>query len=376
MELEETDVRYMRRAIELARRAAGRTHPNPMVGCVIVDDDGRVVAEGYHHRAGEAHAEVEALRLLGEGVDPSVCTLYVNLEPCSHHNLTPPCSDAIVEAGIGRVVVGTIDPNPRVSGDGIRHLRDAGIDVVSGVLEAECSELNRAFFKYITRGMPLVIAKYAMTLDGKIASHTGDSRWITGEASRELVHQLRDEIDAIMVGSNTLAEDDPRLSCRIERGRDPVRVLIDGAAEHAAQSRAVTENDEGVDVVVFVSEGADASRVERLEATEHVHVVAMPVDEDGLFDVESVLRELASEFGLTSVLVEGGGALLGSFFDRDLIDRVFAFVAPRIIGGATAPSPVMGQGRRRMGEAAELVGVRVRELDGDLLIVGDVQRNG
>lgn len=372
---QEAHVRYIRRAIELARRAAGRTHPNPMVGCVIVDGEGRVVAEGYHHRAGEAHAEVEALRLLSDQVDASNCTLYVNLEPCSHHNLTPPCSDAICAAGIGRVVVGTIDPNPRVRGRGIAQLREAGVEVVSGVLEDECLELNRAFFKYITEGLPLVVAKYAMTLDGKIAARTGDSKWITSEESRRVVHELRNETDAILIGTGTLAADDPRLSCRIDGGRDPVRVLIDARLDHAPAARAVRENDSGVPVIVFVSEDVDEERVASLEGRGSVEIVRRPVDAEGKFDPGDILQTLSAHYRLTSVLVEGGGALLGALFDADLIDRVYAFVAPRLVGGALAPSPLMGRGLESMADAAALENVSVSEHGPDLLIVGDIKRS-
>jgi diaminohydroxyphosphoribosylaminopyrimidine deaminase/5-amino-6-(5-phosphoribosylamino)uracil reductase len=364
----EADEKFMRRALELARQAEGRTHPNPMVGCVIVDAGGEIVAEGYHRAAGEAHAEVEALRNLDQSVDASSCTLYVNLEPCSHHGRTPPCSDAIVSARLGRVVIATIDPNPRVSGAGITRIRAAGIEVVTGVLEDEARHLNRAFFKYITTGLPLVVAKYAMTLDGKIASRTGSSQWISGEVSRAYVHELRNRLDAILVGTGTLAKDDPSLTCRMPGGRHPLKVLLDPELDYAPDSRAVSL--EG-DAIVFCSEDADDVRVKDLEAL-GAKVVRRPVSPEGEFDMAELLAVLAREGEVTSVLVEGGGALLGSLFDDRLIDRIEAFVAPILVGGQDGIGPVLGMGRETMGEADRLSNVEIRTYGDDVLIAGDM----
>jgi len=223
--------------------------------------------------------------------------------------------------------------------------------------------------------LPWVVAKYAMTLDGKIATREGDSKWISGEESRQVVHELRNELDAILVGTGTLAADDPRLSARIEGGRDPIRVLMDAEIEYAPRARAVTQNDEGVKVLVFVSESADRSRVDELARIDHIEVVQRPVDDRGFFDVEDVLRTLADPFELTSVLVEGGGGVLGSLFDAGAIDRVYAFVAPRLVGGTQAPGPIQGEGFARMKEAVGLESVEVREYGSDILITGDVRQN-
>lgn len=363
---------HMRRALELAVRSEGRTHPNPMVGCVIVDGEGQVVAEGYHREAGLAHAEVEALKVLGADVDASRCTLYVNLEPCSHFNRTPPCTEAIYKSGVGRVVVGTIDPNPKVSGSGLDFLRKAGVDVVSGVLEDECRALNRAFFTYITEGRPLVVAKYAMTLDGKIATSSGDSRWISNEESRRRVHELRGRTDAILVGSGTLRSDDPRLSCRIEGGRDPIRVLIDRTLESVGQSRAVRQNEHEVKVVVFASDEASPERRAELEAFESVVVHTAAFDSRGIVLAE-MLGILADVHEITSLMVEGGGRLLGSFFDHGLIDRVYAFVAPTLVGGDAAPGPVLGAGVAQMDLARRLSNVQIERFGDNVLFIGDVK---
>ncbi|TXD36872.1 bifunctional diaminohydroxyphosphoribosylaminopyrimidine deaminase/5-amino-6-(5-phosphoribosylamino)uracil reductase RibD [Lujinxingia vulgaris] len=362
-----TDGEYMAQAIELARRAEGRTRPNPMVGCVIVRD-GEVIGRGYHVRAGEDHAEIAAIKDAGGDVEGA--ELFVNLEPCSHFNRTPPCSDAIIRHKIARVVVGTIDPNPKVSGRGVRRLRDAGIEVVEGVLDAESRALNAPFFKHITTGMPWTVAKWAMTLDGKIASSTGDSRWITDEPARERVHQLRDRLDAILIGSGTLLADNPRLTCRIEGGRDPVRFVLDTSLRSTPDLAIYNLDDSDAPTMVLCADDADPTRAEALMARPNVEVIHVARDASGGLDLEHVLRTIASR-DLLSVLVEGGATLHGALFDRGLVDYAYAFVAPKVVGGG-GPSPLGGRGFELMNDAVTLSAPALERLGDDLLLHGEV----
>ncbi len=366
-EASERDEQFMAEAIELARRATGRTHPNPLVGCVIVRGD-EIVGRGYHARAGEAHAEIAALEDAAGNAEG--CELFVNHEPCCHFGRTPPCTDAILESGITRVVVGTIDPDPRVSGRGIEILRNAGVDVDCGVLETESRRLNAPFFKCIADGIPWVAAKWAMSLDGKIATHSGDSRWITDELSRARVHRLRDEHDAIMVGKQTLLADDPRLTCRREGGRDPVRFVVDARLEAPVTSRVFNHASSKALTVVFASSGADSERRQALE-DRGVEVVDIGTDERGWLDARQMMTAIYDR-GLLSVLVEGGGQLLGTFFDEGIVDYAYAFVAPRLIGGQKAPTPLAGRGIRSMEECLDLRDPKIEQLDSDLLIHGGV----
>lgn len=357
-----TDEKYMAQALALAARGVGRTRPNPAVGCVIVRD-GVVLGEGWHRQAGEAHAEVEALRLAG---DARGATVYVSLEPCSHHGRTPPCADALLAARVARVVVGTMDPNPDVSGRGIERLRAAGIEVVTGVLSDECREINRPFFKFIRTATPWIVAKWAMTLDGKIASHSGHSRWVTGELARARVHQVRNELDAILVGAATARTDDPELTCRLPEGRNPIRVVLDS---NLALDPALRIFDTA-GTLVFCSPSAPAWLEERF-VQKGATIIRVPHTSAGL-DLNAVLRELGQR-NIMSVLVEGGGAVLGSFLDAGLIDRVMTFVAPKLVGGHAAPSPIGGEGISRMDHALQLSFVRHESLGDDLLIIGDVE---
>lgn len=360
--------RLMAEAIAEAKKAEGRTRPNPLVGCVIVRD-GQIAARGFHARAGEAHGEVAALRALDGSAEG--CDLYVNLEPCCHHGRTPPCTEAIINAGIRRVFVGTLDPFPEVSGKGIEALRRAGIEVVAGVLDDESRRLNQPYFKRITTGLPWVAAKYAMTLDGKIASSTGESAWISGEASRRRVHELRDTHDAIMVGTGTLRRDNPRLTCRIDGGRDPVRVVLDARLTAPLDSNVFDPQLSDEKTIVVVGQGAPAEPSEAL-VERGVELLEVPVGASGRLDLRATMRGLA-ERELLSVFVEGGSHLLGGLFDARLVDRVYAFVAPKIVGGETAPSAVAGRGVQSMKEALELERRSIEVIDErDVLITGDV----
>lgn len=359
------DERWMNEAIALARRAAGRTRPNPLVGCIIVDGD-RVVGRGYHHRAGDDHAEIAAIKAATDDVEG--CHLYVNHEPCCHYGRTPPCTDAIIDAGIERVVVGTIDPDPRVSGKGIEALEQAGVDVVCGVLEQKSRRLNAAFFTFITENRPWVVAKWAMSLDGKIATHTGDSRWITDRSARRRVHRLRDRHDAILVGKQTLLADDPRLTCRHGEGRDPMRFVVDARLEAPVEHRVFNHDDSPADTVVLTGPDPDPRRRQALDER-NVDIVEVTADERGWLDAEAIVEAIAQR-QLLSVLVEGGGRLLGSLFDAELVDYAYAFVAPRLIGGRDAPTPLGGRGITSMHECLDLRDPQVEQLSSDLLVHG------
>jgi len=338
----------MRRAIELARQGIGSVEPNPAVGAVIVDSQFQLVAEGYHHAFGQAHAEVAALAACPK--IPADATLFVTLEPCCHHGKTPPCTEAILRAGIRRVVVGLLDPSPHANGRGVAQLRQAGVTVEVGLLEDEVRKLNAPFLKRTTTGLPYVHAKWAMTWDGKIATRAGRSRWISSESSRRIVHQLRGRMDAIVVGIGTVEADDPLLTARPPGPRVAIRVIFDSRARLPLQSQLVKTLSEAP-VLVVVGPNAPAENVERLRAA---GVDILPVEtratadraagiDSGHPDPLPVLRELARR-QVTNVLVEGGGRLLGSFFDRRSIDEVHVFIAPKLFGGAGAPCPIAGQG--------------------------------
>jgi diaminohydroxyphosphoribosylaminopyrimidine deaminase/5-amino-6-(5-phosphoribosylamino)uracil reductase len=357
-----SDREHMQHALDLAEQGRGRTSPNPMVGCVVVRDDA-VIGEGYHRRAGEPHAEVNAVEAASEITGASV---YVTLEPCSHEGRTGPCTDFLIEHKPARVVVAMHDPNPKVAGAGIFKLRDAGIDVDVGLLEAEARALNETYIKYITTGTPFVVAKCGMSLDGKIATHTGDSKWVTGEASRHLVHQLRNEVDAIMVGSRTVMLDDPSLTTRLENGRikDPTRIILD-ADEYLDGSRKVFGIDSDAPTWVVVPEGRVFT-----DADDVIHV---PQRENEL-DLRVLMKELAAR-DITSVLIEGGGTTHATSFGAGIVDKVLFFVAPKIIGGRDAVSAVEGEGAARMSDAIQLERMTGQQVGDDLLIEAYVKRN-
>ncbi len=359
------DEKYMRRAIELATRALGRTSPNPIVGAVVVEN-GEIVGEGYHQLAGTPHAEIHALSQAGQRAQGA--TLYVTLEPCCHHGKTPPCVDAIIASGIRRVVAAIEDPNPRVSGQGIARLKSAGIEVEVGVLEEEARRANEFFFKYITKGLPFVAVKTAMTLDGKIATRTGDSRWVTGEKARHFVHELRNIYDAVLVGLGTVVKDNPMLNTRldVEGKRDPMRIILDGKLEIPLDSQVVMTANHQCTLVV-TSRKADAGRIAVLEET-GVEVLQVG-DNPDLIPLTPLLKELA-RMGITSILVEGGGRVNASFLEAGLVDKVYWFIAPKICGGERAPTPVEGLGVEMMDQAVRLKQMTIQRFDDDILISG------
>jgi len=331
----------MQRALALARRGTGRTSPNPCVGAVIARG-GKIIGEGWHQRAGEAHAEINALR----GVNARGATLYVTLEPCSTHGRTPPCTDAIIVAGIRRVVVAATDPNPKHRGRGLRLLRKTGIRVESGLLAEEATALNAAFNKWIVTGLPLVIAKAAMSLDGKMATHTGDSKWITSDAARREAHKLRARVDAVMVGANTVIRDDPRLTLRHGvTGNQPWRVVVDARGRSPRDAKLFTDAHRHRTIVLTTRRSSSAWR--RALALRDVVVLVLPERNDSRIDLRAALRELA-RMEITSVLIEGGPVLLASAFDAGVVDRVAFFFAPKVIAGnATVAKAAVARGAWR-----------------------------
>ncbi|MCX6906768.1 MAG: bifunctional diaminohydroxyphosphoribosylaminopyrimidine deaminase/5-amino-6-(5-phosphoribosylamino)uracil reductase RibD [Verrucomicrobia bacterium] len=360
----EFDAEMMERALALARRAMGQTSPNPMVGAVVVRNH-RIIAEGYHHRAGAPHAEIHALNAAGDRAKG--CDLYVTLEPCCTHGRTPPCTDAIIKAGIRRVVVAAVDPNPKHSGQGLELLKKADIRVEVGLLGEAANRLNEPFNKWIRTGMPFLTVKAAMSLDGKIATRTGESKWITGEKSRAFVQELRRAADAVMVGSGTVAADNPRLTVR-DGGVDeqPWRVVVDSGGRTALDAHVFSDEDR-LRTMVLTSERAPTPWRKQL-ADQGVTVLPCALRGDHL-DVSDVLKQL-SQREIINVLVEGGGSLLGALFDARLVDKVVFFYAPKVIGGTNAPTAVEGQGIGRLKDAVELRNIEWRHLGDDLVLIG------
>lgn len=358
--------RFMRLALREAARGAGRTSPNPAVGAVIVKG-GRVIARGHHARAGAPHAEVVALRAAGaraRGAD-----LYTTLEPCDHWGRTPPCSVGVLEAGVARVFVGSRDPNPLVNGKGVARLRAAGVEVVEGVLRAECDALNAAWLRFITSGRPFVTLKAAVTLDGRLATRAGDARWVSGEEARAWVHRLRDRVDAVLVGSGTARADDPALTTRLPRGRgrDPVRVVLDTGLALPAKLRLFHPDSPAPTLVAHAASPAarEARRARRLGPG--VELVRCARGPHGV-DLHDLLRKLAAR-GVTHLLVEGGARVHRAFLEAGLVDRVAVIVAPKIAGADGVPF-VAGPGPARMAEALTLSGVAVERLGDDVLVTG------
>jgi diaminohydroxyphosphoribosylaminopyrimidine deaminase / 5-amino-6-(5-phosphoribosylamino)uracil reductase len=355
------DQQHMARALELAVRGQGWVEPNPMVGCVIVAG-GQVIGEGWHGRFGGPHAEREALDQAGPAA--AGATMYVTLEPCCHHGKTPPCTEAILQSGIRRVVVAHRDPFPRVDGGGIARLQAAGVEVEVGLLEAESRWWNAPYLKLLGHARPWIIAKWAMTLDGKLAARSGDSRWISGPASRQRVHQLRSRMDAILVGAGTARADDPHLTVRPAGPRTPVRIVLDSQAALPLDSHLVRTAREAP---VLIAAGPDATQ-QRCQALQQRGCEVWIGQAR-----EQRLGELLDELGrrrMTNVLVEGGAQVLGALFDAGMIDEVHVFVAAKLIGGASAVSPLAGVGLGQMQQAVPLQYPVIEILDGDVYVHG------
>ena len=347
----------------LARKALGRTSPNPMVGAVVVKR-GKIVGEGYHSRAGKPHAEIEALSRAGGKARSA--DLYVNLEPCCHFGRTPPCTDAIIDAGIKRVFVGMKDPNKQVSGKGLRLLKKHGIDIVLNVLKKECVKLNESFIKKMKTGMPFVILKTAMSLDGKIATHSGDSRWISGRLARNHVHKIRNQVDAILVGTETVLKDDPRLTCRLKTRavKHPSRIILD-RKNRIPITANVFKNSRSQKVVYVTGPDISSRRLKTL-TDKKVEVLNGKILKNG-FDIKHLLKELANR-DMNSILIEGGAELNASVVKAGMVDRVVAFISPKLIGGSQAPGFLGGQGVMRVDRAMKLKDIEVTKIGDDLMV--------
>ena len=387
-EQQSIDESFMRRALDLARNGYGWTNPNPMVGAVIVKD-GRIIGEGWHTKCGNLHAEREAFAHCVE--DPQGATLYVTLEPCCHWGKTPPCTEAIIENNIARVVVGAPDPNPLVAGEGIAQLREAGIEVVEKVLLQECLEINKVFFHYIQTKLPYVVVKYAMTLDGKIATKTGASQWITGESARAHVHTQRHRFSAIMVGIGTVLSDDPMLTARLDEGKDvitswktesafmedpfpdrslsnnPVRIVLDSSLQIPLHAKLVTTAKETPTIIATLS--TDEKRIAQLQAYGCDVIVTHSCN--GKVDLQDLMEKLGQR-GIDSVYVEGGATVHAALIESELVDEVQAYVAPKIFGGRKAPGPVGGKGVEIPAEALQFSKVATKQLGQDVLFECEV----
>ncbi len=360
------DEKWMKRALRLAERGRGRTSPNPMVGAVLVKM-GRVIGEGYHHKAGEPHGEILALKEAGE--DARGATLYINLEPCTHYGKTPPCAPSVINAGIRRAVIGMEDPNPLVRGKGVEILRNAGIEVTLGILENECQKLNEAFTKYIQTKEPFVILKVASTLDGKIATRNGQSKWISGEVSRRWVHRLRDQVDGVVVGVGTILKDDPLLTSRIRGGRDPYRIILDSRLRIPEEALVIKENPSKT--ILAITELASNEKLARLEE-KGVHIIKFD-PEGGKVPLKPLLSKLG-EMGMISILVEGGSEVNGSFLSKGLIDKILIFFSPKLIGDREAPGIFTGREIKNLNEATLLYDISLRRTGEDLLLEGYIQK--
>lgn len=355
------DQAYMRRALELAALGRGKTHPNPMVGCVIVKD-GRIIGEGFHEGAGNPHAEVVAVSNAGGPAAVVGATVYVNLEPCVHHGRTPPCVDLLIKCRPREVVIGHLDPDPRVAGKGVAKLREAGIPVIEGVCRQEAEELNEAWLTWITKQRPFIALKYAMTLDGKIASRSGHSQWITGPAARRHAHMLRNRYDAILVGVGTVLADDPQLTCRLDDGRDPIRIVLDTSARTPPGARVINR-ESTAPTWIMVSDTADPGRVAALVEA-GAKVWRLP-QRDGVLDIRELLDFLAAQ-QVVSVLVEGGPRVHRSFLENDAYDKMYVYIGAKTVGGDDAPGPVAGNAAEHMSLASNWTIRKCQPLAGDV----------
>jgi diaminohydroxyphosphoribosylaminopyrimidine deaminase/5-amino-6-(5-phosphoribosylamino)uracil reductase len=360
----DADAAYMRRALQLARAMLGRTSPNPVVGCVIVRD-GRVVGEAATAAGGRPHAETQALAKAGARARGA--TAYISLEPCAHFGSTPPCAQALIDAKVRRVIAGCVDPFTKVRGRGIAMLRAAGISVDSGLLEGECRELNCGFFTLVAKGRPFAILKLATSVDGRIATPSRDSRWISSPASRALVHQWRAECDAVVVGAGTVITDDPRLTCRIEGGRDPVRVIIDARLRTPPDARVFRQRSQAASILVTTA--ANAARARRRYKFGRVEILGLPSPRSDRVPLGALMKQMGAR-GWTRVLIEGGSLIAGAALKARIVDRIAFFVAPRIIGdGLPAIGGLSFAAVRR---AIQLRDLRARQIGPDWLLEADL----
>src|SRR3989338_808418 len=349
---------FIRKTFHLAKQGMGWTSPNPMVGAVIVREGG-IIGHGFHRRVGCPHAEIEALKSAKE--DVTGATLYVNLEPCSHYGRTPPCVDAIIKSGIKRIVCSSLDPNPKVHGQGITKLKQAGIDVTVGILENEAQSLNEAFFTFHQKKRPFVAIKFSGSLDGKIATKTGDSKWITCEKARSFARNLRSQYQAILVGINTILRDDPHLGVLVIGKRDPLRIILDSTLKIPLQSQVLRDSN----VIIGTTAKASKQKVKQLKG-KGIDIIMF---DDTTTPIKDLLSELRKR-EIISLLVEGGGSVLGSFVQSCLVDKLYAFHAPILIGGRSAVSAIEGEGIGLIKDAIRLKNITYKKLDDTFLTVG------
>jgi diaminohydroxyphosphoribosylaminopyrimidine deaminase/5-amino-6-(5-phosphoribosylamino)uracil reductase len=354
------DEQWMKRALRLAEKGRGRTSPNPMVGAVLVKN-GTVVGEGCHAKAGGDHAEIVALQQAREEARGAV--LYLNLEPCTHYGKTPPCAPRVIQSKVKRVVIGMEDPNPLVKGKGVETLKRAGLEVEVGILERECRKLNEAFSKYILEKQPFIILKVAATLDGKIATRNGDSKWISGEASRHLVHQLRDQVDGVLVGIGTVLKDDPKLTARISKGRDPYRIVLDSRLRIPEEAKVIGASPSKT--IIVSTEIAPKDKTKKLEK-KGAQVLLLD-SKEGKINLKSCLSKLG-EIGMMSVMVEGGSQVNGSFLDEALIDKLLLFLSPKMMGDPQALGIFGGKEISTVQEVTTLKEMKTRRVGEDILL--------
>lgn len=354
---------YMGLAINLARKGIGKVNPNPMVGAVIVKDN-KIVGTGYHEKYGGKHAEINAIENSKESLNGS--TMYVNLEPCSHFGKTPPCVDKIIESKINKVVIASVDPNPLVQGKGVKKLRDAGIEVKVGVLDEENKKLNEVFLKYIKNKKPFVVMKVAMSLDGKIATTTGQSKWISCDESRRYVHKLRSEVMSILVGINTVIKDNPMLDCRLENGKNPIRIIVDTTLKIPIDSKIVSSS-KLIRTIVVTTKHANINVMKLLE-DKGVEILTVNL-KNNLVDLKEMINKLG-ELNIDSILIEGGSSLNFSAVNENIVDKIQVYVAPIILGGESSKTPIGGQGVDDIKEAFKLHKLEYKQVGSDILIEG------
>jgi len=368
LSLKKTPEEYMWLAIKLALKAQGQTSPNPLVGALIVKN-GTIVGRGFHCQAGTSHAEINALT---EAVNKAQgAELYLNLEPCSHFGRTPPCVDAIIQKKIMKVFVGMVDPNPLVRGKGIRRLKEAGIEVTTGILEKECRKLNEVFIKYITTKRPFVILKAAASLDGRVAAESGDSQWITNEKSREYVHQLRSTVDAVLVGIGTVKKDDPQLTCRLKnrKGKDPIRIVVDSTLSISPKAKVLNLNSQALTIIATTPKAS----LQKRALIEKKGARVLVITSKDRVDLR-LLMEILGKEEITSVLIEGGSEINTSALQSGIVDKVLFFYAPKIIGGKQAPLMVGGKGIARVKDALVLHNITTQRFGDDVMIEGYVKK--
>ena len=356
--------KFMRQALELALKAKGKTSPNPLVGALVVKHN-KIIARGFHHKAGLAHAEVLALNQAGRRAKGA--TLYVSLEPCCHYGRTPPCIEKIIKSKVSRVVIGMKDPNPKVNGKGMKILRSHGIDVVAGFLEEDLARINESYIKYITKHLPFVVVKVAQSLDGKISTHTGDSQWITSKDARDFSRKLRNNFDAIMVGVNTLLKDNPNLKPQTAK-QNFYKIIVDSKLQTHIDAKILFPYPERV--IIATTKFANKDKA-RFFSQRNIKVWVL-ADTNGRVDLKVLLSRLAG-YEISSVFVEGGGTLIGSLFDQRLVDKVMFFLAPKIIGGRDAISSVMGEGVKLLKNALNIKELQIRMIGKDILIEGYIK---